>query len=43
MRAKTKDLSEADDNTQYFHLVANGNYKKTTRLQTRTRMWRYSG
>jgi hypothetical protein len=23
-RAKTKDLLEGDDNTQYFHLVANG-------------------
>lgn len=27
-RAKTKDLLQGDDNTQYFHLVANGNHKK---------------
>jgi mannosylglycoprotein endo-beta-mannosidase len=27
-RAKTKDLLEGDDNTQYFHLVANGKYRK---------------
>jgi hypothetical protein len=26
--AKTKDLLEGDDNTQYFHLVANGKYRK---------------
>ena len=27
-RAKTKDLSELDNNTQYFHLVANGKHRK---------------
>ena len=27
-RAKTKDLLESDDNTQYFHLVANGKHRK---------------
>jgi hypothetical protein len=27
-RAKTKDLLEGDDNTQYFHLVASGKHRK---------------
>ena len=27
-RAKTKNLLESDDNTQYFHLVANGKHRK---------------
>ena len=27
-RAKTKDVLESDDNTQYFHLVANRKHRK---------------
>ena len=27
-RAKTKNLLEGDDNTRYFHLLANGKHKK---------------
>jgi len=28
-RAKTKDLLEGDNNTKYFHMVANGKRRKT--------------
>jgi hypothetical protein len=28
-RSKTKDILEADNNTKYFHLVANGKYRKS--------------
>jgi hypothetical protein len=27
-RAKSKDLLEGDNSTQYFHLVANGKFRK---------------
>ena len=28
-RAKTKDMLEGDNNTKYFHMVANGKRRKT--------------
>jgi hypothetical protein len=28
-KAKTKDLLEGDNNTKYFHMVANGKRRKT--------------
>jgi hypothetical protein len=32
-RAKTKDLLEGDNNTKYFHMVANGKRRKTRIFQ----------
>ena len=32
-RSKTKDLLEGDNNTKYFHLVANGKYRKSRIFQ----------
>jgi hypothetical protein len=32
-RSKTKNLLEGDDNTQYFHLIANGKHRKTRIFQ----------
>ena len=32
-RAKTKDMLEGDNNTKYFHMVANGKRRKTRIFQ----------
>jgi hypothetical protein len=32
-RSKTKNLLEGDDNTHYFHLIANGKHRKTRIFQ----------
>ena len=31
--SKTKDVLEGDNNTKYFHLVANGKYRKSRIFQ----------